>query len=159
MVYVHITWPFDLFYGYLCPFVITFGHLVYLFYGYLVYFMVIWYFLWLFGIFCGYLVYFMVIWYIFPVFFIFFCEISKVLIFNHVKSWFLWLMPSARIKNSACMYVCMHVCTYACGIKSGWTEWAKFCPICRKLFTLGSFMKIAGAQICGLHFHTVQVMY
>jgi hypothetical protein len=35
-----------------------------IFFGYLVYFVVIWYILWLFGIFCGYSVYFVVIWYI-----------------------------------------------------------------------------------------------
>jgi hypothetical protein len=34
--------------------------------GHLLYFIVIWYFLWLFGIFCGNLVYFVVTWYIFP---------------------------------------------------------------------------------------------
>jgi hypothetical protein len=38
-----------------------------IFYGYLVYFMVIWYIMWLFGIFYGHLVYYVVIWSIFSV--------------------------------------------------------------------------------------------
>jgi hypothetical protein len=44
---LHILWSFDLFYGHL------------------VYFMVIWSILWSFGLFYGHLVYFMVIWSIF----------------------------------------------------------------------------------------------
>jgi hypothetical protein len=35
-----------------------------LFYGHLVYFKTIWYFLWQFGIFCGNSVYFVAIWYV-----------------------------------------------------------------------------------------------
>jgi hypothetical protein len=63
---------------------VLYAHLVYLmvvwyilwlfgiFYGYLVYFMVIWYILWLFAKFSCYLVYFLVIWYISLLFGIFF---------------------------------------------------------------------------------------
>jgi hypothetical protein len=36
-----------------------------IFYGHLVYFMVIWYILWSYGLFCGNLVHFLVIWFIF----------------------------------------------------------------------------------------------
>jgi hypothetical protein len=41
----------------------------------LVYFVVIWYILWSFGIFCGHLVYFVVIWYILWSFGIFYCHL------------------------------------------------------------------------------------
>jgi hypothetical protein len=79
---------------------IFYGHLVYfmvigynlwsfgIFYGNLVYFVAIWYILWPFGIFydnfgiCnGNLVYFLVIWYIFPI---------LVCILNHKKIWQPW---------------------------------------------------------------------
>jgi hypothetical protein len=56
------------------------GHLEYLrlfaiFYGHLVYFLVIWYIFWSFGIFSGHLVYFLFIWYIFCSFGIFSCNL------------------------------------------------------------------------------------
>jgi hypothetical protein len=60
-------------YWYFWQFVIVHRNFVYfvviwyILWSFGIYFVVIWYILWSFGIFCGHLVYFVVIWYIFPV--------------------------------------------------------------------------------------------
>jgi hypothetical protein len=58
-----------------------------IFHGHLVYFMVFWYILWLFGIFYGYLVYFIVIWYILWLFGIFYCYLVHFMVIWYI----LWL--------------------------------------------------------------------
>jgi hypothetical protein len=78
--YWYILWSFGLFY---CHLVYVFcDHLVHvgIFCGHLVYFVVIWYILWSFGIFCGHLVYFVVIWYILWSFGIFYGDLVHLFV-------------------------------------------------------------------------------